>query len=538
LSVLSLPLLDGDPNTEHATYLVDLGAKLHNCFQESTYMSEDWRMWGREAIDFYDGRQWDEDERQRLKAGNRPVLTINQISKAIDNILGREAASRFSWKLLPREARDVVAADEMTRGLAYVADQVHVELAVSDGFASAVKGPMGIVEVAYEDRDPSKEPIVVREVNVEDFFYDPYSRRYDFSDARYVGRRKVVDLDVALANWPWAQDVLMMKSFTGEKALHERTLITDDYNNRARNTNSPLTPGYVGMMGVSQATRMRVELTEIWWKEQESADVYMLPNGTIWEWNPEDPRILQALAMRVGQRFIGVKDCFYYSVMCDQFILHADKSPYKHNKYPFVPFWCKRDRVGRPYGMIEAMKDPQRELNTARSRFNESIRSRWLIYAKGQLSPQELAEGREMIQRPNFMWGVTNPNAVQMGNDKPDGEFWANLMETSRAEIDDVIGQNEVAYGDKSNERSGEAIKQRVLQQGQNHGRLWDNLRNARRMIGEMVLSLMIEFYPTQKLQRILGVSALAQQATADLTWLNPSDPYYQTPAWLRRHPG
>ena len=40
------------------------------------------------------------------------------------------------------------------------------------------------------------------------------------------------------------------------------------------------------------------------------------------------------------------------------------KSPYRHNKYPFVPLWgYKRGRDGLPYGMVRGLRDIQDDIN-------------------------------------------------------------------------------------------------------------------------------------------------------------------------------
>lgn len=504
----------------------ELGALLEQQFKESAAGSRDWREDGIEDQDFYDGNQWASEQIRILLDEGRPPIVINQTAKAVNNMLGREAASRFSFLVSPIAGSFRIAAEDMTRGLEYVADQVELDVVTSDVFENAAKGPMGWFGIHFNDHEAGVEPIQVESVHPLNMFWDPHSRKRDLSDCRYLIRVKVVDLDQALGWYPDAATELEARAAVANPWDSEtgcQVLVSDDYGNRA---GPAYAPGYEGT-GWYDSQRRRVALREHWWYVNELADVLALPDGRDVDWDPTSPLVLNLLQTVPGaQRMVKRRRCYHYAICAGDLVVHVDRSPYDvaWRAYPYVPLWCYRSRKGEPYGMVHNMKWPQIELNVARSKFNESVRSLGVIYGKESTTPQERKQIDKAIRRPNFSVAVQDPKAVQFVDNKADSAYWLKIMETSRAEVDEVAGQNEAAYGDPSNEKSGVAIERRVTQQNQNMGRLWDNLRYARKVLGERILGLMMAFWPLEKLRHILAAAAIDENEQPDLTWLDAFD--------------
>lgn len=504
----------------------DLGSVLEAQFRQAAAALSPCYEDAVEDHDFYDGNQWAQDQLELLREEKRPATVINQVAKAVNNMLGREASSRFSYLASPVVGLAKVAAEEITRGLAHVADAVELDVVTSDVFEFATKGPMGWYCLGYDPSRAGEEPIMVDAIHPLNMFWDTIaSRKRDISDARFAGYTKVVDLDVALAAFPDVADELLARAAIAspwDSEMGAQTLISEDYGNRSGPTYAP---GFEGM-GWFDSKRKRLALREHWWYVEEQADVLALPDGRDLDWNPESALILKMLRVRGAQRMIKRRKCFYFAICAGDLVCHTAESPYQKawRAYPFVPLWCFRSRKGEPYGMIANMKWPQVELNVARSRFNKSIRSGGFFYGKEGLSPAEQKQVAKAVQAGSFAIGVQNPQAVQMFDNKADSAYWLKIMETSRAEIDDVVGQNEAAYGDPSNEKSGIAIERRIQQTNQNMGRLWDNLRYARKTVGERVLGLMMAYWPMEKLQHVLATAAMDEGEEPDLTWLDEFD--------------
>lgn len=518
LSLLAEPRVKG-------AKLERLGWRLDGLWRSSARLWAPARAAAVECWAFYDGDQWAEYIKRALMDEDRPPVVVNGIFRAINNVLGREAASRFRYDLAPTTGRDVRAAEEMTRALDWQATESDLDMAVSDAFENAVKGPMGWLLPAYNDFDPTIDPYEVTAPNPFNVYIDPWSRHRGLKDARFLTRVNRHDLDEVLSWYPWAREAVMGRLGDGrgwDSEAPNALVYGEDYGNREGPVWAPGLEWSVA--GWYDEERNRVALGEHWWWENEPCDVVKLPDGRTVEYKEGTPATERALRVRGARRRQGVKRCYYYAITAGTFVLYTAKSPYKLQRYPYVPVWCYRDRFGMPYGMISTMRWPQVELNVARSRFNESIRSTGVFYNKGTLTPEEQRAVEQALTRPNFAVGLTNLQGLQVVDRKADSALWLQLMETARNEIDEVPGQNEAAYGDKSNEKSGVAIERRVEQQNQNLGRLWDNLRWARKEVGTRFISYLLQFEPKERLARILEAANLEEGKPVDLSWLDEYD--------------
>jgi hypothetical protein len=177
------------PQSEEDTYLYDLKSK----FSRAQDLCEPARLRAQTWQDYYDGYQWDQTELDTLAKRKQPALTFNHIKPAVNATIGIVDRGKTDPKAYGRTPEDSDAADVVTDCLRYIADvnrwQTIKSLALKDFLISGLC--IGIVEI-----DADKEVKIVQG-KPEAFFYDPYSRMNDFSDARYLG----------LANWTDEQDV-------------------------------------------------------------------------------------------------------------------------------------------------------------------------------------------------------------------------------------------------------------------------------------------------------------------------------------------
>ncbi|MEB3196811.1 MAG: hypothetical protein VKP62_06365 [Candidatus Sericytochromatia bacterium] len=465
---------------------------------------------GREAHRFYAGEQWDEKQIQQLKREGRPPVVINQVFKAINNVSGKQRDMRLSWKVLPRGENDVLTAEAATRGAKYLEDATNFQQTESRCFKNAAIGPYGWAEVGYDESDPTREPVYCEFVPWDEMLVDPFGQAEDLSDFRYLIRRKEVDLDLAIQAFPEHEEALRLAVVDRKDDLTDQ--VAFDYGQVDTGTYGR---GLIGELDTT-TRRPRVLLREHHWWEYKQELYLMLPDGEQVDYDGNDPLALYAL--QLGARVMqGRMKCFYRAIMAGDRLLSAEKSELPLRTYPYVCLWAFRDHNRRPYGLVETMLWPQRELNVNRSRANESMRSRWFVYQRdalgGSHTEQQVAQ---MLARSNFALEVNNLGGVQMGSDKGDLGGWMNLMETSRREVDDLAGQNATAYGDPdSTAKSGRAKAMQIAQQNVNLGELWDNWRQFRQRCGELMLALAIHYWSPEKWSRIVERSVLNENQEA-----------------------
>lgn len=485
-----------------------LRKKLNSQFKEAKAWNYSVCERGRQAHRFYAGDQWDAKAIATLRQEGRPPVVINQIFKAINNVSGKQRDSRLSWRVMPRGENDVFTAIAATKGLSYIADATNYKFVESRIFKEAAIGPYGWVEIGYDESDPTKEPIFAEYVPWDEIMLDPHCKMQDLSDARYMIRRKEVDFDIASAAFPDKVDVLRMAMVNTREDEGQKLL--GDYNNRDDGT---LSDGRIGFLDESRG-RERVSLREHHYWEMEDRLYVQLPDGERIDYDTDDPVTMMAIQIG-GQVVQGRKRCYYRAIMANESLLDVAKSELPIESFPYVCLFAFKDANNRPYGIVEPMIWPQKELNVNRSRANESMRSRWFVYQQGAVPNLTEEQVAARLSRSNFAIQVNDMNGVQLGSDKGDLGGWMNLMETSRKEVDEVVGQNEAAYGEQGNEKSGRAIMARINQQSLNLGELWDNWRFFRLQVGRIFLALAIKFWGPEKWKRITEQSILQENEDA-----------------------
>ena len=460
---------------------------------------------------FYGLDQWDAKQKAQLKREGRPATVVPRIFKAVNNISGAQRDARLDWRAFPRGENDVLAAAGVTRGAAYLEDATDYRFTESRVFKDTCISARGWVEVGYDETDPTREDVFCDYVPDDEVTVDPFGRNADLSDYRYVIRSKDVDLDIAIAAHPEHEQALRMAMVERKSAAREE--IVGDYGNRDDGT---LSMGSLSSVATSQA-RERVTLREHHYWEVEACLYLAMPNGDRLDYDPDDPSTMQGLHAG-GQVVQGKKRCFYVATMAGERLLKAVKSILPLDRYPLACLFGFRNHDGKPMGLVEPMIWPQKEINTNRSRANESMRSRWMIYTKGAIGNAHTAEQvAQMLARGNFAFEVNDPNGVQLGSDKADLAGWMNMEQQAAKDLDDVIGLNEAAYGDNGNETSGKAIATRVAQQSKNVGELWDNWRHFRLQVGRMMLACAVKFWSAEKWARIIEQTVTGENQSAIL---------------------
>jgi hypothetical protein len=155
--------------------------------------------------DYYDGIQWTADELRVLESRKQPALTFNHIKPAVNAIIGIVERGKTDPKAWGRSPRDQDAAEVATDGLRYVADTTRFNSLRRECLLGFLVWGIStsIVEVEQDGE------IKIRRVKPEEYFYDPYSRELDFSDARYDGIAKWMDENDLAALYPDKADVIV-----------------------------------------------------------------------------------------------------------------------------------------------------------------------------------------------------------------------------------------------------------------------------------------------------------------------------------------
>lgn len=152
----------------------------------------------KESSRYYHAAHWTANETKTLNERGQPVVTYNRIARKIDGVVGLIERLRQDPKAYPRTPAHEEGAELATATLNYALD-VNDWRSLSPDVAhnGAVVG-IGGLELGLEEGPNGDIDVTLADVSPEDFFYDPRSMKPDFSDARYLGTAKWLDLETAI----------------------------------------------------------------------------------------------------------------------------------------------------------------------------------------------------------------------------------------------------------------------------------------------------------------------------------------------------
>lgn len=448
-----------------------------------------WRREADRAADYYDGNQLSPETVEKLKDRGQPPLITNIIKPTIDTVLGMEAKTRTDWRVRPED--DDECDDDLAEGLSVKLKHAEIESradrAVSDAYAAQIKAGLGWVEIARE-HDPFKCPYRVRYVHRREIFWDWRAEQPDLSDARYLIRRRWLELEHAIALMP--QYATLFRMTTGGWAGFDPLLEQDSRLVQSWEVERDTRIAAVDWRDIQ---RMRICLYEIWYRKWVRGYTMTLPNGTVLEADFNNPRHNEAIVAGIAK----IKQATFQKVRLAWYtgphFLYDVPSPYKHNQFPYVPFFGHReDLTNVPYGLIRSMISPQDEVNARKSKMLWSLNSRRVVADSDAVSDHNKAAAE--VARPDA-YVILNANRKPQSTFKvePGSELAAQqfqVMQEAKQEIAEASGIHKSMQGQQSGAKSGIAINS-LIEQGVNTlAEINDNYAYARRLVGEMLFEL------------------------------------------------
>jgi hypothetical protein len=361
----------------------------------------------KDARRYYHGAQWTDEQIKALNKRKQPVVTFNRIGRKINGVVGLIERLRQDPKAYPRTPKHEEGAELATAVIRYVLDEQEWKAKSPEvALDGAIDGYAGI-EIELEQGDQGDYEVAFDVVEPDSFFYDPRSYRADFSDARYMGMGKWVDVETAQEMFP-------------DKAGQIEAIASDD---SELSSNPDRENKWFSFDGSKQLIR----LVDVWYKHKGK-----------WCWT----LFTGSLILAEGESYL------------------FDEKNQTICKY--VMFSCNVDHDGDRYGFVRNMKSAQDEYNARRSRALFTANSRRLLLGQGAV--QDVEKARQEWARPDGVV-VVNTQDVTTGAKADDASFdfagQLKLMENAIAELENY-GPNQALIGDVQNQ-SGRAIQ--LLQQ-------------------------------------------------------------------------
>jgi hypothetical protein len=360
-----------------------------------------------EARRYRHGAHWTAEQIQVFNKRKQPVVTFNRIGRKVDGIVGLVEKLRQDPKAYARKPDSDMQADLATACLRCLLDETEWKDKTPFIAGAAAVDGIGGVEMILDTDEFGGQTIMLEEVDIEGFFYDPRSKKNDFRDAIYMGVGKWVDIDLAKSMLPGHDEELTA-------AINDTELTT--------NADSDM------LWHQGHGELKSVRLVNI---------CYMHNGGWCWALFTGAHVLAEGHSEFVDKKGNGICKFLMFSAAVDH----------------------DRDR----YGFVRNLKSAQDEINQRRSKGLHELNVRRIISEKGAFDDVE--EARREAARPDGVVERNKGYEAEFDDAKKAQDIQGHIkfLEDAKAEVEN-FGPNPALLGSEGiSNRSGRAIS--LLQQ-------------------------------------------------------------------------
>ena len=374
-------------------------AEMVRRFEEAEESTRTARALSEKCRDYYDSKQWTSEEETKLNNRGQPVVTYNRIARKVNYLKGLEAQTRKDPKCFPRTPGDDGSAQAGTDALRYVCDDQDWDAKRSDAYENILVEGTGAIFVGGQQARGGVDPALIS-IPWDRLYFDPYSRRVDFSDANYMGIVTWMDVKEAKRKFPGKDDVIT-ETWTRAKN-------SDTYDDRPK----------FKLWADYKRNRVRVN------------EEYYLEGG---QW-------MSCVYTQAG---------FLVEPQVSEY-LDVDGAP----ENPIKAISAYVDRDNNRYGEVVVMISPQDEINKRRSKGLHLISSRQIRLSRA--FQNDVSSAKRELAKPDGAI-VADEGEIEI---LPTGDMAAanfQMLQEAKSEID-LLGPNAALAGKNENDQSGRAI--------------------------------------------------------------------------------
>lgn len=455
--------------------------------------------------DFYQGNQWDPQDKAKLDKQGRPALTINMILTTVNAVLGEQTSKRAEFKYKPRADGQEYTPGVMTKLVSAIKDATDYDWIESQVFADAIIQERGFFDIRVDFNDNMLGEIVIRGDDPSQILLDPDAKEYDPKTWQEVYETRWMSLDEIEATYGKAKREAVENLGINKERLDLDSIIWDQQNFGETQKGTDLTGQEV--TDVERLTIKQVRVIERQHVRMQPCRKFVdLVTGDMktvpptWE-NERAEEFADKYGLAVIQQ---VDRKIRWTVTADKVVLHDDWSPYKtFTKIPYFAYF----RRGKPFGLVTNLISPQEQLNKLSSQelhiINTTANSGWII-ERGSLSGITADELRNQGAETGLVLevnpGKTAPEKIKP-NSVPTGIERAAMK--SAQFIKEISGVNDAALGSDSPEVSGVALDNKVLRAQVQMQVPFDNLQRTRYFVAAKILELVQQFYTEERVFKI-----------------------------------
>lgn len=492
----------------------DLAKKLNGFFKQGTEGNRNWKDRAKEDYKFYWGDQWNEEDKNILKASRKPALTFNRIFPTVNVLSGIERQNRDMVRVYPRKGGTEKVSQALTELVKHTYDTSNAHYGESMMFLDGLICGKGWLtfDIDYQ-YDPFNGDLVLERESPFRVIEDPDSNSYDLNrDGRFIIRTYWWTEEELIMNFPKKKKEIeggVLESM--KETSPEEIVSTDDGGYKE--------PGEIYESAVfGKQKKRKYKVKEIFWREWKRRDVFI--NKETYDAvvvQEKNKKLIEKLQEKAGSELNfkiieRVLPFLHKTTMVGNVVLETEEDPFNgFHQFPFVrfcPYWVD----GVTFGVVHNIKDPQREHNKRMSQLLHILNTQ---PNSGWLGPKGWYAGDEDdLETFGSKPGI---NIEYMSGKKPEQITAANpsqghflLGENAKQAVKEISGASADLMGhDKTASESGIAMQLRQRQGLLVSECIFDNFAYSRQILGQGLVEIIREsgIYSPQEIKAVLHES-------------------------------
>ena len=452
-------------------------------------------------MDYADGNQLDSELLKAQQEQGIPPAKDDRIGPAMLALQGYEATVRTDWRVTPNGqpgGQDV--ADALNCKLNEAERHSKADIACTGAFRSQVGVGIGWVEVARES-DPFKYPYRCTTIHRNEIAWD-FAAGDDLSDARYLRRTRWLHPSRLAKTFPKHKKLIAECGRNGSSWWGQdgHSLVDGGASTGLETGSWDSARGWtVAENRWYNSISKELCLVEMWYRRWVNVIVLKTPDGRVVEYDKNNPAHNYALATGASKPTQATVSRVRRSYWIGPHCLHDGPSPYAHNHFPYVPFFGFREDGTRvPYGYIRGMMFQQDRLNSGIAMATWGMTAYRIENTKGAVDMTDAQLRRQAGRRNAHIVlnaaAMSQPGArFEIKRDVQLTDQQIQMMNDARASIESVSAAPSAFTGRQGTATSGKQEQTQVEQANQSLGLMMSNFRAARSMVGELLLSMIVE---------------------------------------------
>ena len=511
------------------------------------------------------GKQWLQADKLKVTRSRRPALEFNQILPQVELVTGMQRVENTEYVAKPRGVEDVRLGEIVTTTLKASRDYMRLPRVNAKVFDDATICGLGVWRLTHnivDAQDILWGDIKADRINPLAYLWDPWALPEEgFQDGAFMGDLSWMTMEAFHKKYPKMNHLAkpgewidQAGKFIGDSQLfgvgdNLRRELYDAQTGRIRiitlwykkptvitllvNTDSgqvtevrneaegqqqlSVIAQQMGKDAVNQFQIMNAgSYTSIMDPTTGTSENFATPEAA----QTRLAQLSEATGLDVYERMKVIKREARVPYWCELVwgqILESGPSPYTDRKYPYVPYVSRmlQDDPESIMGIVRNLWDPQDEYNKRYSNLlahaTSSSHSGWLNRKSGGANTSQL---ERMGSTPGVVveYAGTPPSQIKP-TEMSNGHF--NMVNLSGQNILRISGVNAEMVGSTTQKTvSGRAIEARQSGGSMVLQPRFFNFSEAELDVTWMALSRIQQYYPPEKIRRIIGLLEAAQQGT------------------------